>query len=76
MNAIRKICLEALPDKNFSVHDSLLELGASSLSLVEIHSGLDELYPGQVEITDLVDHPTIIDLAAFIKSKESLVVSG
>ncbi len=76
VNAIRKICLEALPDKTFSVNDSLLELGASSLSLVEIHSGLDELYPGQIEITDLVDHPTITDLAAFIKNKESLAVSG
>ena len=74
VNAIRKICLEALPDKTFSVNDSLLELGASSLSLVEIHSGLDELYPGQVEITDLVDHPTISDLAVFIKSKEATTV--
>ncbi len=76
VNAIQKICLEALPDKTFSVNDSLLELGASSLSLVEIHSGLDELYPGQIEITDLVDHPTITDLAAFIKSKESFAVSS
>ena len=74
INAIKKICMEALPEKTFSINDSLLELGASSLSLVEIHSGLDELYPGKVEITDLVDHSTIADLAKFIKSKESLVV--
>ncbi len=59
-----------MPDKIFSIQDSLLELGASSLSLVEIHSGLDEMYPGKVEITDLVDHSTIADLAAFIHSKE------
>ncbi len=70
INAIKKICIEALPDKTFSIEDSLLELGASSLSLVEIHSGLDEMYPGKVEITDLVDHSTIADLAAFIHSKE------
>jgi len=74
VNAIKKICMEALPDKTFSIEDSLLELGASSLSLVEIHTGLDELYPGKIEITDLVDHPTIADLANYIKSKESLVV--
>ncbi|MEJ2114710.1 MAG: non-ribosomal peptide synthetase [Gammaproteobacteria bacterium] len=74
VNAITKICMEALPEKTFSINDSLLELGASSLSLVEIHSGLDELYPGKVEITDLVDHSTIAELAEFIKSKESLVV--
>jgi len=74
VNAIRKICLEALPDKSFSIEDSLLELGASSLSLVEIHSGLDELYPGKIEITDLVDHPSIADLAKYIKAKESSLV--
>jgi len=74
VNAIKKICKEALPDKTFSIDDSLLELGASSLSLVEIHLGLDELYPSKIEITDLVDHPTIADLANYIKSKESLVV--
>ncbi|MBT8123810.1 MAG: non-ribosomal peptide synthetase [Gammaproteobacteria bacterium] len=74
VNAIKKICKEALPDKSFSINDSLLELGASSLSLVEIHSGLDELYPGKIEITDLVDHPTIADLAEYLKSKESLLV--
>ena len=74
VNAIKKICMEALPDKSFSINDSLLELGASSLSLVEIHSGLDELYPGKIEITDLVDHPTIENLAEYLKSKESLLV--
>ncbi len=74
VNAIKKVCQEALSEKTFSIDDSLLEIGASSLSLVEIHSGLDELYPGKIEITDLVDHPSIADLAKYIKNKESLVV--
>lgn len=74
INSIRQICIEALPDKTFSIHDSLLELGASSLALVEIHTGLDELYPGKIEITDLVDHPSIEDLVKFLRSKDSLVV--
>jgi len=74
VNAIKKVCQEALPEKTFSIDDSLLEIGASSLSLVEIHAGLDELYPGKIEITDLVDHPSITDLAKYIKNKESLVV--
>ena len=70
VNAIKKVCAEALPDKTFTVNDSLLELGASSLALVEIHSGLDELFPDQIEITDLVDHSTIAKLAKFLKNKE------
>ncbi len=66
---IKKICMEALPEKEFGINDSLLELGASSLSLVEIHSGLDEAFPDKIEITDLVDHSTIADLAKFVKGK-------
>ena len=69
VNAIKKVCMEALPDKSFSIDDSLLELGASSLSLVEIHAGLDELYPDKIDITDLVDHPSIAALAEYIKTK-------
>jgi acyl carrier protein len=69
INTIKKICMEALPEKTFGIDDSLLELGASSLALVEIHSGLDEAFPDKIEITDLVDHPTIADLAKFVKSK-------
>jgi acyl carrier protein len=51
-----------------------LELGASSLALVEIHTGLDELYPGKIEITDLVEHSSISDLAKFVREKEALVI--
>ena len=74
INSILQICKEALPDKSFTIHDNLLEIGASSLALVEIHTGLDEMYPGQIEITDLVDHPTITDLAKFLEEKEALAI--
>ena len=67
--SITRVCKEALPDETFSIHDNLLELGASSLALVEIHAGLDELYPDEIEITDLVEHPTIAKLADFIRQK-------
>ena len=74
VNVIMQICKEVLTDKNFTVHDSLLELGASSLALVEIHTGLDKAFPDQIEITDLVDHPTIEQLASFVRQKQSLTV--
>ena len=72
-NAVLAVCREALPDKRFTVHDSLLEIGADSLALVEIHSGLDDLFPDTLAITDLVDHPSIAQLAAFLKSRGSVV---
>jgi len=37
--------------------------------LVEIHEGIEAAYPGQVDITDLFDYPTIAELAAFMQSK-------
>ena len=74
INSILQICKEALPDKLFTIHDNLLEIGASSLALVELHTALDEMYPEQIEITDLVEHPTISDLAKFLKEKEALAV--
>jgi len=68
VRVVYQVCKEALPDKSFTVHDSLLELGASSLALVEIHAGLEEMFPNKIEITDLVDHPTIEQLAAFLRN--------
>lgn len=70
VGSITRVCREALPDKSFSVHDNLLELGTSSLALVEIHAGLDELYPDTVEVTDLVEYPTIAKLADFIRQRQ------
>ena len=74
IRSVYQVCKEALPDKTFSINDSLLELGASSLALVEIHAGLDELFPGIIDITDLVEHPTISDLAKYLHSKDALIV--
>ena len=74
VNAIKQVCIGAIPNKPFSIHDSLLEIGAGSLALVEIYAGLDELYPGKIEITDLAEHPTIAGLAKFVREKEVLAV--
>lgn len=73
VNTILSACREVLPDKSFTVHDSLFEVGADSLALVEIYTALDELYPDTMEITDLVEHPSIAALARFLRSKESVV---
>ncbi len=73
VNAILSVCRDALPGKRFAIHDNLLEIGADSLALVEIHSGLDDLYPDALAITDLVEHPSIADLAKFLQSRDSVV---
>ena len=66
---IRTICDAALEGKSLDVHDNLFEIGASSLKLIEIHEQIDQLFPGQVDLTELFDFPTIAELAAHLEGK-------
>jgi acyl-CoA synthetase (AMP-forming)/AMP-acid ligase II/acyl carrier protein len=66
---LRTICDTALGGKRVDVNDNLFDLGASSLKLIEIHEQIDREYPGQVELTELFDFPTIGELARHLESK-------
>ncbi len=66
---ILQICNDIVEDKTINLQDNLFEIGISSLTLAEIHEQLEELFPGQIEISDLFDHPTIKELSAFLESK-------
>ena len=66
---LRSICDTALGGKRVDVNDNLFELGASSLKLIEIHERIDQEYPGQVDLTELFDYPTIAELARHLESK-------
>ncbi|HEY2035430.1 MAG TPA: non-ribosomal peptide synthetase [Steroidobacteraceae bacterium] len=66
---LRTICDTALGGKRVDVNDNLFELGASSLKLIEIHEQIDREYPGQVDLTELFDFPTIAELASYLESK-------
>ena len=66
---LRTICDAALGGKRIDVSDNLFELGASSLKLIEIHEQIDREYPGQVELTELFDYPTIAELARHLEGK-------
>ncbi len=65
---IKEICDRAL-GRPVGVTDNLFEIGASSLKLIEIHEQLDELYPNQLELTELLDYPTIADLGTHLEAK-------
>ena len=73
LHAIHKICREALPGKEFSIHDSLLEVGASSLALIEIYTALDDMFPGRLDVTDLAEHPSIASLGKLLHGRGSVV---
>jgi acyl-CoA synthetase (AMP-forming)/AMP-acid ligase II/acyl carrier protein len=66
---LRTICDAALEGRKVDLNDNLFELGASSLKLIEIHEQIDREYPGQVDLTELFDFPTIAELASHLESK-------
>jgi acyl-CoA synthetase (AMP-forming)/AMP-acid ligase II/acyl carrier protein len=63
------ICREFSKDRKIGPDDNLFEVGVSSLTLTEIVLAIDEKRPGKLDISDLFDHPTIRQIATFIKEK-------
>jgi acyl-CoA synthetase (AMP-forming)/AMP-acid ligase II/acyl carrier protein len=66
---IRSICDAALPGKRVEIDDNLFEIGASSLTLIQIHEQIDQEYPGLVDLTELFDYPTVAQLARHLQGK-------
>ena len=68
-NRIQAVIDELLPDKRVEPDDNLFEVGASSLTLVQIHERVDREFPGRLDLSELFDHPTVRDLARHLASK-------
>ena len=66
---LKAIVDDSLPGKHVDVDDNLFDVGASSLTLIQIHEKIDELYPGQVDLTELFDFPTVSQLAKHLEAK-------
>ncbi len=66
---LKAIVDDALPGKSIDVDDNLFEVGASSLTLIQIHEKIDELFPGAVDLTELFDFPTVSQLAKHLEAK-------
>jgi acyl-CoA synthetase (AMP-forming)/AMP-acid ligase II/acyl carrier protein len=66
---LKAIVDDAMPGKHIDVDENLFDVGASSLTLIQIHEKIDELYPGVVDLTELFDFPTIAELAKHLESK-------
>jgi acyl-CoA synthetase (AMP-forming)/AMP-acid ligase II/acyl carrier protein len=66
---LKAIVDDAMPGKHVDIDDNLFDVGASSLTLIQIHEKIDELYPGVVDLTELFDFPTITSLAKHVESK-------
>lgn len=66
---LKQICDAFLTDKPVGVHDNIFELGTSSLTLAQIYQRIEAIYPGQLEVTDFFDYPTIAELAKYLEGR-------
>jgi acyl-CoA synthetase (AMP-forming)/AMP-acid ligase II/acyl carrier protein len=66
---LKAIVDDAMPGKHVDVDDNLFEVGASSLTLIQVHEKIDEAFPGLIELTELFDFPTISALARRLEEK-------
>jgi len=60
------ICQAALPNRKLSPDDNLFEIGTGSLTLAQIYERVEAEYPGQLEVTDFFEYPTVRAMAGFL----------
>lgn len=65
---LNAIC-ESVLGKQVHRDDNLFQLGTSSLRLIEIHEQIDQAYPGQVDLMELFDFPTVASLARHLAAR-------
>ena len=66
---LKDICDNVLEHSNLGVNDNFFESGISSLMLAEIHQQIDDRYPGLVDVVDLFEYQTIVELDKFMQEK-------
>lgn len=69
--SLREICNAVVVDRPVGLDDNLFEIGISSLALAQIHARVEELYPGEMDIADVFEYPSIRELAAFMSARRS-----
>ena len=66
---LKTICDSVIEDSTLGVNDNFFESGISSLTLAEIHQQIDDRYPDKVDVVDLFEYQTIVELADFMQAK-------
>jgi len=64
---LKDICNNIVEGRTLEVNDNFFESGISSLMLAEIHQQIDDRYPGKVDIVDLFEYQTIMELGKFMQ---------
>jgi fengycin family lipopeptide synthetase D len=84
MNDIEKkvatIWQDILKTDMVSVDDNFFAIGGNSILLIQLHSQLESVFPGKIQMTDLFESPTIAMITRLIDqdsaSKEQIEIAG
>lgn len=66
---LQDICNSVIEGHGLGVNDNFFESGISSLVLAEIHQKIDDLYPDKVDVVDMFEYQSIVELAKFLQEK-------
>lgn len=69
---ILKVWKEILNNNNIGINDVFFEVGGNSLSLVVMHSRLDEIYPGKINIAEIFSNPTVLQLSKLMGKQSDI----
>jgi acyl carrier protein len=68
--AIAAVCREVLQLEAVGTYDNFFDLGASSLSLIQIHARLGRVLQGEISLIDLFKYPTVSALARQLERQQ------
>lgn len=70
---IVEICGEVISMPKIGVHTNFFDIGMNSLTTLTMHRKIGKVYPGKIKIPDLIQYPTISDLATLIRNRKQSV---
>ncbi|MDB5999589.1 MAG: AMP-dependent synthetase and ligase [Rhizobacter sp.] len=65
---LTRICEPLIPNRQISSQTNLLEINLNSLTLARIHEAIEREFPNRIEVTDLLDYPTLGQLATLLET--------
>lgn len=65
------MCNEVVEDKTIRASDNFFEVGISSLALAEIHAKIDEVFPDLIDVVDLFEFQTVLEVSKLIEDKQA-----
>lgn len=63
--SIATVWQKALKVEKCGIHDNFFDLGGNSLLMIQVHTQLSQIFPGNFSILELFRYPTISSLAEF-----------